>query len=171
MVAHELIHKHDDCLSHWGIHYADIYRTGEGLGLMMARCPIRDFDISDLRQRLPAAITTLANMLDHGHRVYIHCTAGIGRAPTVVLGYLSLVDAYSPDDAIYLILKGRSEAVLALEAYYGCIENLVTCHRKAIERRAYELYKLGVHGNASADWYQAQAEILRSLLTHQTAEY
>ena len=118
----------------------------------------------------PAAISMLANMLGRGHRVYIHCTAGLGRAPVVVLGYLTLVERYSPDDAIRLILEGCPGSVPAWEAYYGCREDLTARHRGAIEQRAYELYELGVHGNAYVDWAQAQAEILRSILTQGATE-
>lgn len=162
--------QHDDCLSYWSINYAMMYRTGTELGLMMQRYPIRDFDVQDLRKRLPEAILMLANMLAHGHRVYVHCTAGMGRAPTVVLGYLTFIKGYSPDDSIRLILEGRPESEPAWEAYYGCREDLIASYREAIDRRAYELYELGVHGNALADWFQAQAEILCSMLTQDTIE-
>jgi atypical dual specificity phosphatase len=161
--------QHDDCLTYWGINYAMMYRTGIELGLLMERCPIRDFNIPDMRKHMPSAISILANMLAHGHRIYVHCTAGMGRSSTVVLGYLTMVKGYSSDEAIRLILKGRSASVPALEAYYGCREDLVARHRKAIEQRAFELYKSGVHGNAHADWFQAQADILRSILTQETA--
>jgi len=162
--------QHDDCLAYWGIDYAIMYRTGTGLGLTMERCPIRDFDVVDTRRHLPTAISILANMVAHGHRVYVHCTAGMGRAPVTVLGYLTLVEGYSPDDAIRLLLEGRPQSVPAWEAYYGCRDDLVARYREAVERRAYELYELGVHGNADADWFQAQTEILRSTLTQKTAE-
>lgn len=161
--------QHDDCLAYWGIRYGAMHRAGEALGLTMARCPIQDFDVEDLRKHLPAAVTLLSELLGHGLRVYVHCTAGMGRAPTVVLGYLSLVEAYPADDAIRIILKGRPEAVPAWEAYSGSLEDLVARHRQAIERRAYVLYQLGVHHNAFADWNQAQTEILRSVLTHPNA--
>ena len=157
--------QHDDCLAYWGIHYAAMHRAGEALGLTMARCPIRDFDVGDMRKHLPAAVALLSGLLSHGLRVYVHCTAGMGRAPTVVLGYLSLVEGYSGDDAIRTILRGRPEAMPALEAYYGCLDDLVDRYRQTIEQRAYELYQRGVHNSASADWYQAQTEILRSMLT------
>jgi atypical dual specificity phosphatase len=157
--------QHDDCLAYWDINFTMMHRTGTELGLMMERCPIRDFNVPDMRRHLPTAIRTLAYLLVHGHRTYIHCTAGMGRAPTVVLGYLTLVEGYSPDGAIRLIQKGRPESVPAWEAYYGCREDLVARHRKAIERRAYELYELGIHDNAHADWFRAQVEILRSMLT------
>ncbi|MDH4204450.1 MAG: dual specificity protein phosphatase family protein [Desulfobacteraceae bacterium] len=162
--------QHDDCLAYWGIDFAAMCQAGAKLGLVMERCPIRDFDVADMRRCLPTAIFKLANLRARGHRVYVHCTASLGRAPLTVLGYLTLVEGYSPNDAIRLILKGRPEAVPAWEAYNGCCEDLVACHWESIERRAYELYELGVNDNASADWYQAQAEVLRSVLTHKIAE-
>ena len=162
--------QHDDCLAYWGIDYEMMYRAGTKLGLTMERCPIRDFDAVDLRRRLPSAISTLADMLRHGHPVYVHCTAGMGRAPVVVLGYLTLVEGYSPDDAIRLILAGRPGSAPAWEAYYGCCDDLATIYRQAIERRAYELYELSFNDNAVADWFQAQAEIMRTAVTHGTGE-
>jgi hypothetical protein len=162
--------QHDDCLSYRGIDYARMYRTGTKLGLLMERCPIRDFDVPDIRRRLPAAISMLVNMLAHGHRVYVHCTAGMGRSPVVVLGYLSLVEGYSPSDAIRTILEGRPGSVPAWEAYYGCLEDLGARYRQDIEQRAYELYELGAHGKADTDWFQAQSEILCSILTPETDE-
>ena len=51
--------QHDDCLAYWGIDYEMMYRSGTDLGLMMERCPIRDFDVPDMRRRLPAAISIL----------------------------------------------------------------------------------------------------------------
>lgn len=163
--------QHDDCLKYWGIDYEKMYRTGTGLGLMMERCPIRDFDVKDMRRRLPTAISMLTKMLVNTSRVYVHCTAGMGRAPLTVLGYLTLVNGYSPEDAISVIQMGRPESVPAWEAYYGCCDDLVNGHQKMIERRAYELYELGVHHNAEADWYQAKAEILRLILTQGTFEF
>ena len=47
-----------------------------------------------------------------------------------------------PGHAVQLILKGRSEAVPAWEAYHGCVEDLVATHQDRIERLAYEPYEL-----------------------------
>lgn len=52
----------------------------------------------------------------------------------------------------------------AWEAFHGCLEDLVSRHRAAIEKRAYELYQQGNHQGADADWNQAQADVLRSVL-------
>ena len=50
------------------------------------------------------------------------------------------------------------------EAFHGCCEDLLSWHREAIEKRAYELHEQGVHRDAEADWNQAQAEVIRSAL-------
>ena len=47
---------------------------------------------------------------------------------------------------------------------HGCLEDLVSRHRAAIEKRAYELHEQGIHQGADADWNHAQADILRSVL-------
>jgi hypothetical protein len=88
----------------------------------------------------------------------------MGRAPLTVLGYLTLVEGYSTEQALNLIHEGRPEAVPSLEAYCGCCEDLIAQHREAIKQRAYELYEQGIHRDALADWTQAKAEILRAVL-------
>jgi hypothetical protein len=157
--------QHDDCHRYWQIDYPSMLHAGIELGMIMARCPIRDFDIEDMRRQLPDAISCLARLLGTGHKVYVHCTAGLGRSPLVTLGYLTLVDGYSPENAIRTILKSRPGAVPSWEAYHGCISDLLEKYRPAIEQRAYELYQSGIHGNAQADWLAAEAEILHIELT------
>lgn len=156
--------QHDECLSYWGIDYARLQDRATELGLILVRCPIRDFDIADMRQQLPAAISMLASLQAKGHRTYVHCTAGLGRSPLVVLAYLILVQNRDPEEAISMILSSRSDAVPAWEAYLGCHYDLVQRHRKAIEARAYELYQQGINASADADWQQAESEVLRNAL-------
>ena len=52
------------------------------------RFPIIDFDEVDLGNRLAEPVKALNSLLQVGHRVYVHCNAGICRAPATVLGYL-----------------------------------------------------------------------------------
>ena len=54
--------QHDDCHAYWSIDYDQMCSAGEELGLVMDRCPIRDFDIPDMRRHLPAAMATLKRM-------------------------------------------------------------------------------------------------------------
>lgn len=47
----------------------------------------RDFDAFDLRLRLPAVVSKLHKLINcNGGVTYIHCTAGLGRAPAVAVG-------------------------------------------------------------------------------------
>jgi hypothetical protein len=157
--------QHDECLSYWDIDYGLMQEAGSRLGLRMERSPIRDFDLDDMRRRLPAAVSLLSELLEAGHRVYVHCTAGMGRSPLVVLGYLSLVEGKSADCAMNMILSGRPEAMPSFEALEGCREDLTERHWGEIERRAHELYRLGKNDDAHADWEEAKSETLRKVLT------
>ena len=157
--------QHSDCLAYWKIDYPQMQHEARKVGLTMRRCPIRDFDIRDMQRRLPDAVALMAGLQAAGHRTYIHCTAGLGRAPLVVLGYLTLVMRVTPDQAIGRILAGRPGAVPAWEALHGARADLVERFRRPIERLAYELYKLGANEDAAEDWIQAEAEVLRSVLS------
>jgi hypothetical protein len=156
--------QHDACLRYWGIDLQAMHRAARELGLAMARSPMRDFDVHDQRRRLPAAVAALAHLQQRGHRTYVHCTAGLGRAPLTVLAYLTLVEGQDPERAIRSILRARPEAVPSWEAYRGCHHDLVTRHRDAIQKRAHVLYLEGVNGSAEAHWARAEAEVLREQL-------
>jgi len=46
----------------------------------------RDFDAFDLRKRIPAVVSKLYKAINrNGGVAYIHCTAGLGRAPAVAV--------------------------------------------------------------------------------------
>jgi hypothetical protein len=69
----------------------DLDRVGADLrsrGVELHRLPIRDFDEADLTRQLPHAVAALRRLAEADHRVYVHCTAGMGRAPAVILAYL-----------------------------------------------------------------------------------
>ena len=51
--------------------------------------PIHDFNEDSLRERLFEGAKCLNEMLKT-QKVYVHCTAGMGRAPATVLFYLFL---------------------------------------------------------------------------------
>uniref|UniRef100_A0A0V0HYH9 Dual specificity protein phosphatase 4 n=1 Tax=Solanum chacoense TaxID=4108 RepID=A0A0V0HYH9_SOLCH len=72
------------------------------------RAEIRDFDAFDLRLRLPAVICKLNNAINrNGGVTYIHCTAGLGRAPAVALTYMFWVQCYKLTDAFSLLMSKR----------------------------------------------------------------
>lgn len=71
------------------------------------RVPITDFDHDDLQACLPQGVRQLAELIDAGHTVYCHCTAGIGRSPSVVVAYLAWIDGHDLDQAAALIQRCR----------------------------------------------------------------
>lgn len=159
----------DGCLGHFGIDYAVHRLHGENLGLEMRRAPMRDFDIPDQRRHLARAVRTLHDLLSHRHRVYLHCTAGLGRSALTALGYLTCVEDYGLHEALELLKTRRPGIVPSLEAYQGCRADLVDRHRAEIERRAEQAYRqrlsLNAEGSAASDWDAAERDFLRKLLT------
>lgn len=78
----------DDDLHHRGVDLDQLRCRLGSHDIELWRLPIRDFDECDLVRGLPAAVGLLHRLVDAGHRTYVHCTAGMGRAPAVVLAYL-----------------------------------------------------------------------------------
>ena len=62
--------------------------------------PVIDFDDLDLTQKLPACVEALDDLLKDGHKVYVHCTAGVTRSPTVVAAYLHWRLPWSLEEAL-----------------------------------------------------------------------
>jgi protein-tyrosine phosphatase len=48
----------------------------------------QDFDPHSLRNILPGAVKAIENELSSGRKVYVHCTAGLGRAPAACIAYI-----------------------------------------------------------------------------------
>jgi protein-tyrosine phosphatase len=63
-------------------------RSALRAGLTFRSVPVTDFNTADLQHKLPACVSALDGMLKAGHSVYVHCTAGVSRSPTVVAAYL-----------------------------------------------------------------------------------
>jgi protein-tyrosine phosphatase len=57
-------------------------------GLAISSVSIEDFNRAELRARLPESVAALERLLKQGHTVYVHCTAGVNRSPTVVAAFL-----------------------------------------------------------------------------------
>jgi len=61
------------------------YRTNE---VGFHHLPIADGDMQALAVRLDEVVERLRTLLAAGERVYLHCNAGLNRAPTVAIAYL-----------------------------------------------------------------------------------
>ena len=60
---------------------------------------MKDFDKDSLRRTLPDAVQAVAEQMADGKRVYVHCTAGLGRAPATCIAYLYWFHEYGLDGA------------------------------------------------------------------------
>jgi dual specificity protein phosphatase-like protein len=67
--------------------------------IVLRRTPMIEEQV-ELRGKLWSAIQALSELLAEGHTVYLHCTAGIGRAPTVAIGYLHSCLGWELDEAL-----------------------------------------------------------------------
>lgn len=73
----------------------------------IVRSPLVDFSDDSLRRNLAVAVGELARLLEDGHRVYVHCTAGLGRAPAVVIAYMHWMAGMSLQDAYNFVTSRR----------------------------------------------------------------
>lgn len=79
------------------------YRTSP---LRLVRVPMLE-EQPVLREKLLLCIRALDSILAADHTVYLHCTAGIGRAPTVAIGYLHWRLGWELDTAISHVRQAR----------------------------------------------------------------
>lgn len=156
--------QHDECHARLRIDYRTLRRYGERAGLRMVRRPIRDFDVVDMRRHLASAVATLDGLLREGRRVYVHCTAGTGRSPLVVLSYLALVERCDPAASLAFMRSRRSEVCPSLEAYYGCRQDLSQRYKDRIARRIDELAAGGARVSATDARNEAEAQVLREVI-------
>jgi hypothetical protein len=66
-----------------------------------------DFDPESLRRTLPRAVHEIATALDDGLKAYVHCTAGLGRAPASCIAYLFWFRGYTLDEAYEYLTQIR----------------------------------------------------------------
>ena len=93
--------------AHYGACHIDLWQV-----------PVRDFDATELCSKLPECVRTLDELLTVGHSVYLHCTAGTGRSPTVAVAYLYRCRDWKLDEASAYVTDRRPcspnlEAILA----------------------------------------------------------
>jgi protein-tyrosine phosphatase len=78
----------DADLASKGLVLAEIEGAYRAHGLRFHRMPVPDCDNDFLEARLDAIVGQLRELHDSGERVYLHCNAGMNRAPTVAIAYL-----------------------------------------------------------------------------------
>ncbi|KAI4346446.1 hypothetical protein L6164_007341 [Bauhinia variegata] len=96
------------------------------------RAQIRDFDAFDLRRRLPAVVSKLDKAINrNGGVTYIHCTAGLGRAPAVALAYMFWVQGYKLNEA-HTLLQSKRSCFPKLDAIKSATADILTGFNKKL---------------------------------------
>lgn len=80
--------QQDKDLEYWGVNLEELRQQACNVDLTYRRCPTQDFDPHSLRLVLPAAVSHIHSALRSGGKAYVHCTAGLGRAPAACIAYL-----------------------------------------------------------------------------------
>ncbi len=91
------------------INWGELQGAYQASNIEVERFPIIDFDEVDLSEKLPAPVAALHRLLAVQHRVYVHCNAGICRAPATVLTYLCHHRGMSVDDGLTYLRKERPQ--------------------------------------------------------------
>ncbi|KAL2525920.1 Phosphoglucan phosphatase DSP4 [Abeliophyllum distichum] len=99
----------DSDLEYFGVDISAIREYANSCSdIQHLRAEIRDFDAFDLRVRLPAVVSKLHKAINQNRGVtYVHCTAGLGRAPAVALAYMFWVQGYKLSEAHNLLMSKR----------------------------------------------------------------
>lgn len=104
-----------------GLHLAALRRAYERVAIAFTRYPIGDGDAAALCRILDPILADLHDRLAGGERVYLHCNAGLNRAPTVAVAYLHRHHGLRLDDACAAVKSRRAcvPYMRALRAHFG----------------------------------------------------
>ncbi|MGA2409207.1 MAG: dual specificity protein phosphatase family protein [Candidatus Binataceae bacterium] len=85
------------------------------------RTPIQDGSADDVAARLVAALDDLATLIKAGDRVYLHCNAGLNRAPTLAIAWLRAHGGMSLNEALAHVKRRRAcgPFMTVLEDHFG----------------------------------------------------
>ncbi|MFT5135606.1 MAG: protein-tyrosine phosphatase [Arenicella sp.] len=92
------------------IDWKNIQSAYQQLDITLQRFQINDFDETDMANKLVSPVVTLNDLLNQGHRVYVHCNAGVCRAPGTVLGYLCSYKDMTIEQGLDYIRRARPQA-------------------------------------------------------------
>lgn len=109
----------DDDLNWYKINVTKMMEHFHMVNIEYHRLPVEDFNVTELSAKLPECIAAVDQILRSGHRLYLHCIAGVNRSPTVAIAYLHRHRGYELTKAILYVMSRRPCDPL-LEALHNC---------------------------------------------------
>ena len=113
----------EDFRSH-RIDWNDIQSAYQHNDITLQRFQIIDFDETDMGNKLVPPVRKLNDLLTQGHRVFVHCNAGVCRAPGTVLGYLCHYRGMTIKQGLEYIRRERPQANPYVAAVQKALDQL-----------------------------------------------
>ena len=99
--------QQDKDKEYWNVDAGALRWQMEQRDVKHVHMPFVDFNADSLREGLPRAVAAMDKALRDGHKVYCHCTAGMGRSPGVAIAYLYWCLDFENLDQAYDFLTSR----------------------------------------------------------------
>lgn len=94
-------------LEYWGVDYSELEEAASDSDIEYVRIEAVDFDPNSLRATLPRAVSALEKAQRRAGKVYVHCTAGLGRSPAVAIASLFWLHDFDLDEAYEYVTSIR----------------------------------------------------------------
>jgi len=114
----------DEDIDRYEIETGKLDKAYRGAGIELRWLPIPDFDENALFGKIRDCVEAIESALAApGSKVYLHCTAGINRSPTVAAAFLMKTRGFGADQArSYLLERRDCDPYLAvLQRYALCL--------------------------------------------------
>ena len=114
-------------LANYNVSMKNLLAAYDLADMRLHRIPIPDFDRHTLGVHLPDAVAELENALVPGAgKVYVHCTAGVNRGPTLAAAYLVKTAGLTAREAYdYVIARRNCSPYLdTLQEYESHLKNM-----------------------------------------------
>ena len=152
----------DLCWDALSIDGSAVVAASRGAGILHARVAVRDFDHADQALMLPEAVRLLATLVAAGHRVYVHCTAGINRATLTVVGYYTFVRGAPLGAALKRVRGARPQAHPYVDCWRTVRGRLLEGRGEEVAARARAIYQARASSSSGSDAETAAASIFPS---------
>jgi len=116
----------DEDLTTYGIQIKKLLKACQEAEIELRRVPVSDLDKISLAAKLPSCVAELqAALQPQWARVYLHCTAGLNRSPTVAAAYLIRSRNMSAREAYDYVTARRhcNPSLEVLEQYEESLKN------------------------------------------------